>query len=65
MNQYLTKGGRVYVEGRLESRRWNTADGEARFDNQIVASRVEFLDRGKSTEDAEPEPVDAGADEGL
>lgn len=44
-NQYLTKGRRVYVEGRLKSRTWTGMDGQLRFSNEIIASRVLFLDR--------------------
>ncbi len=45
-NQYLTKGKKVYVEGRLKSNTWTGQDGQTRFRNEIVASRVLFLDRG-------------------
>jgi len=45
-NQYLTKGRRVYVEGRLNSRSWQGQDGQTRFDNEITAEQVLFLDRG-------------------
>lgn len=44
-NQYLTKGRRVYVEGRLKSHTWTGMDGQLRFRNEIIASRVLFLDR--------------------
>ena len=45
-NQYLAKGRRVYVEGRLKSNTWTGQDGQARFSNEIIANRVLFLDRG-------------------
>ena len=44
-NQYVTKGMRVYVEGRLKSDSWTGNDGQARFSNKIVADRVLFLDK--------------------
>lgn len=44
-NQYLTKGRRVFVEGRLRSSTWESPDGQTRHRNEIVASRVLFLDR--------------------
>ena len=44
-NQYLTKGRRIYVEGRLKSDSWTGNDGQMRFSNKIVADRVLFLDR--------------------
>lgn len=44
-NQFLTKGRRAYVEGRLRSRSWDGPDGQPRFKNEIIANRVLFLDR--------------------
>lgn len=44
-NQFLTKGRRAYVEGRLRTRTWEGQDGQKRFRNEIVANRVVFLDR--------------------
>ena len=45
VNQYLTKGRRAYVEGRLRSHTWEGPDGVPRFRNEIVANKVLFLDR--------------------
>ena len=51
-NQYLTKGSKVYVEGRLQSRTWQGQDGQTRFSNEIRASDVRFLDpRGQVSGD--------------
>lgn len=44
-SQFLQKGRRVYVEGRLRSRSWDTPDGQRRFRNEVIANRVLFLDR--------------------
>lgn len=44
-NQFLTKGKRAYVEGRLQTRTWEGQDGQKRFQVEIVANRVLFLDR--------------------
>ncbi|MBA7597734.1 Single-stranded DNA-binding protein [subsurface metagenome] len=44
-NQFLAKGRRAYVEGRLRTRTWEGQDGQRRFTNEIVANRVIFLDR--------------------
>jgi single-strand DNA-binding protein len=53
-NQYLSKGRRAYVEGRLRSRSWEGPDGQKRFKNEIAANTVVFLDKattGSSQED--------------
>lgn len=42
--EYLYKGRRVAVEGRLEHREWTDPDGVARARHEIVARRLEFLD---------------------
>ncbi len=44
-NQYVTKGMKVYVEGRLKSSPYITRDGEARAGNEIHAFEVQFLNR--------------------
>ena len=44
-NQYLAKGRRAYVEGRLRSRVWEGQDGQKRFRNEVIANKVVFLDR--------------------
>jgi len=43
-NQFLAKGRKVYVEGRLKSSPWVGNDGEPRSGIEIVASDVRFLD---------------------
>ncbi len=44
-NQFLTKGQRVYAEGRLHTRMWETPDGQKHSRPEIIANRVVFLDR--------------------
>lgn len=44
-NQFLTKGKRAYVEGRLRTSAWEGQDGQKRSRVEIVADRVLFLDR--------------------
>ena len=49
-NQYLTKGRRAYVEGRLHTHTYQGNDGQNRSRNEIVANRVLFLDRAGAPE---------------
>ena len=44
-NQFLSKGKRVYVEGRLHSRNWEGQDGQTRTSLEVSANRVIFLDK--------------------
>ncbi len=59
-NQFLTKGQKVYVEGRLRTRNWEGQDGQKRSRVEVVASRVLFLDRAGAAAATTEEPVDAG-----
>lgn len=43
--QYLKKGRRVYVEGRLQTRDWEAQDGSKRRTTEIVAENLIMLDR--------------------
>jgi single-strand DNA-binding protein len=45
-NQYLKKGRTVYVEGRLQTRKWQDKDGNDRYTTEIVADRVQFIGGG-------------------
>ncbi len=42
-NQYLTKGQRVYVEGRLQTRSWEGQDGQKRSRTELIANELIFL----------------------
>ena len=59
VNQYLSKGQRAYVEGRLHSHSYQGNDGQMRFSNEIIADRVLFLDRA-GTGEREQQPGEAG-----
>ena len=41
--QYLAKGRTVYIEGRLQTREWETKEGQKRNTTEIVAQTVQFL----------------------
>ena len=49
-NQYLKKGQRVYVEGRLVTRSWDAQDGTKRSKTEIVADNMIMLDGGKGSD---------------
>ena len=41
--EYLRKGRQVYVEGRLQTRKWQTQDGQDRWSTEIVAGEMQML----------------------
>lgn len=44
-NQYLKKGGKVYIEGRLQTRSWDDPNGIKRYRTEIIAENMIMLDR--------------------
>ncbi len=48
--QYLTKGQQVYVEGRLQSRSWDDAEGNKHSSVEIVANEMIMLSERRDTE---------------
>lgn len=47
--QYLKKGSQVYIEGRLQTRKWQDKGGQDRYTTEIIADRMQMLvGRGES-----------------
>jgi len=42
--EYLNKGSKVYIEGRLQTRKWQGQDGQDRYTTEIVANEMQMLD---------------------
>jgi single-strand DNA-binding protein len=45
--RYLKKGGRVYVEGRIQTRSWDGQDGTKRYITEIVVDNMIMLDSAR------------------
>jgi single-strand DNA-binding protein len=66
--EYLNKGRHVYLEGRLQTRKWKGPEGEKRTAIEVVANQMQILDRApqngngaKPAESSKPgDPVDEG-----
>ncbi len=43
VGEYLRKGSQVYVEGRLQTRKWQDQSGQDRYTTEIVASEMQML----------------------
>ena len=71
--EYLKKGSPVLIEGRLQSRSWETEDGQKRSAVEVVAERVQFLTRregqagaaGAAATDAAPAAEGGSYPEGV
>jgi single-strand DNA-binding protein len=60
--EYLRKGNKVFVEGRMQTRQWEGQDGQKRYTTELIADRVQNLER-RSRDDAgdpgfQPRPGD-------
>ncbi|NBS67451.1 single-stranded DNA-binding protein [bacterium] len=43
--QYLVKGKKVYIDGRLQTREWDGQDGQKKYRTEVVAENMIMLDR--------------------
>ncbi len=48
--KYLTKGDKIYVEGRIKSRQWQAEDGTVKYTTEIQVTEFTFLTTKKETE---------------
>jgi len=69
VGQYLRKGAQVYVEGRLQTRKWQDKNGQDRYTTEIIASEMQMMG-GKgggsgSTEESSTAPAEPARDEGF
>jgi single-strand DNA-binding protein len=44
VGEYLRKGAKVYVEGRLQTRKWQDKSGVERYTTEIIANEMQMLD---------------------
>lgn len=63
--EYLKKGSQVYIEGRLQTRKWQDKEGHDRYTTEIVADRMQMLGSrsggGNTFEVVDKEPAGGGA----
>jgi single-strand DNA-binding protein len=46
--EYLKKGSKVYVEGRIQTRKWQDKNGQERYTTEIIANEMQILDSRNS-----------------
>jgi single-strand DNA-binding protein len=64
VGEYLKKGSQIYVEGRIQTRKWQDKDGQERYTTEIVADRMQMLgskSSGGSFEVVENKPAAASS----
>lgn len=78
VGEYVKKGSKIYVEGRLQTRKWQGQDGQDRYTTEIIADQMQMLDSrgggggdfgsGRSAEPdmaSSPPPDDGGFDDDI
>lgn len=60
--EYLKKGSQVYIEGRIQSRKYTTKEGQERYITEIIVNEMQMLG-GKSTGGGSFEVMDQSAPE--
>ena len=56
--KHLAKGRQVFIEGRLQTRSWETEQGQKRFTTEVIANQVLFLGRSPQSVSKEERSTD-------
>ena len=64
-NQWLTKGARVYFEGRLRTNKWQDKDGQDRYTTEVIAADMIMLDTRPKAERDPGIPDEEPSDEDV
>jgi single-strand DNA-binding protein len=61
IGQYLHKGSKMYVEGRLQTRSWDDQSGNKRYRTEVIADNMIMLDRksDSGSRESAPGPTDS------
>jgi len=62
--QYLVKGQQVYIEGRLQTRRWDDKDGQKHTSVEIVANEMMMLGERRDANNNHAQEADAASADG-
>jgi single-strand DNA-binding protein len=53
--EYLKKGSKVYLEGKLQTRKWQNKDGQDQYSTEIIANTMQMLDARQSDAQVAPQ----------
>jgi single-strand DNA-binding protein len=56
IGEYVRKGNRLYVEGELQTRKWQDKDGNDRYTTEINVRKMELLDRNDGSNERAEDP---------
>jgi single-strand DNA-binding protein len=55
--KYLSKGDKIYIEGRIKNRKWTGEDGNDRYSTEINVNEFTFLSTKKEAGQGDPSPA--------
>ncbi len=64
VGEYVKKGDKLYIEGRLQTRKWQDKDGKDRYTTEVVVMDLEMLGGGSKAA-KKPEPVSDDYDDDI
>jgi single-strand DNA-binding protein len=53
LKEYVKKGHRIYIDGRLQTRDWEDQNGQKRYVTEVVANEIQMLESAGSRESAD------------
>lgn len=66
VGEYLRKGSKVFLEGRLQTRKWQDQSGQDRYTTEIVANELQMLDsRNQGSQMSPNQPMNQGMNAGA
>jgi len=65
MGEYLKKGSKVYIEGSLQTRKWQDKEGSDRYTTEIKAREMQMLDSRSGGQAPQAAPSQPSADDGF
>lgn len=60
--KYLKKGSQVYIEGKLQTRKWTDKEGIERYTTEIIADTMQMLGGRQSSDESQPSKPVSGDD---
>jgi len=67
IGKYLTKGGQVYISGKMQTRKWDDKEGNKRYSTEVVVNQMQMLgskgdsgSQGSPAESRGPEGTNSG-----
>lgn len=58
--QYLRKGAQVYIEGKMQTRKWQDQQGNDRYTTEVIADKLQMLGGGNSSNQDKPSRAPQG-----